>query len=158
LGQYDQPELPMLEDSGIPQLNLDARMEKLAWEARARLTWGEKPDDVKTWLLQAGADEEISQKVLEICLRERARSLRGKGLRDLLIATLLIGVSAAVAFVAAPALVDLVGGMPLKALLYVWVGCFFAGMYGVHFAWRGGTRLLLGARTKGADSDVGDIW
>ena len=71
----------------------------------------------------------------------------------MLLATLLIGVSAAVAFVAVPALVDLV-----KASLYIWAGCFFAGMYGVHLAWRGGTRLLLGARTKGADSDVGSIW
>jgi hypothetical protein len=147
----------MDEEADIPQFNLDAQFEKFAWEARARITWGDKPEDVRTWLIKSGVDEHTSQQIVAICMRERGWSLRKKGLRDLLLAILLIGAAAAVAFVALPAADQLIG-VPVKAHLYVWAACFFAGMFGLHFAWRGTSRLVLGARTLGADSDVGGIW
>jgi hypothetical protein len=147
----------VLEESRIPQLKLDPEIEKLAWDARARLTWGNPPEEVKAWLLGSGADQDTAKKILAACMRERAQSLRGKGRRDLLIAFTLIAASAGVA-IAVIYTRNFAGernlGISQTGAAVIWAVCFLAIMYGLRLVWQGATRLLLGARTKGADSDV----
>jgi hypothetical protein len=143
----------MLEESGIPQLNLDRETLKLAWDARARITWGDAPDDVKQWLLGSGVSEETANQIVATCMKERSRALRGKGLRDLLIGGCLMIVSAGVAFG-----FTLSGGaVPFRGIATLWAFSFIAFMFGVHLTWRGAGRLLVGGRSKGAVSDVDDL-
>jgi hypothetical protein len=139
-------------------------MEKLAWEARARITWGETTDSVRDWLRESGADEVSAQDIIAICLKERGRSLRLKGLRDLVIGatSILLGYCGYIVGVLIAQHVEKRLYVPGKnpgarvLILFGTVG-FLALLYGFHLAFRGCVRLVLGARTKGADSDVGDL-
>jgi hypothetical protein len=140
------------------------KMEKLAWEARARITWGEPADSVKDWLRESGADEASAQDIIAICLKERGRSLRLKGLRDLVlgVTSMLLGYGGYVAGVMIADLMErrlyIPGKNPGARVLIVFgtVG-FLALLYGFRLAFRGCVRLVQGARTKGADSDVDEL-
>jgi hypothetical protein len=140
------------------------KMQKLAWEARARITWGETADSVRDWLRESGADDVSAQDIIAICVKERGRSLRFKGLRDLAIGatSMLLGYGGYLAGVLIARHVEKRLYIPGKnpgarvMILFGTLG-FLALLYGFHLAFRGCVRLFLGARTKGADNDVGDL-
>ena len=145
--------------SAITTLGLPRELEKLAWEARARITWGEPVADVERWLVENGAGPRIAEEIIEVCVRERARSIRVKGLRDMLIGipVVVVSVGLAVAVFAAVKFGAQVAPLSGKAAGLAWAFCFLGVMYGLHLTVRGIERLIMGARTKGADSDVDDL-
>jgi hypothetical protein len=76
-------------------LELPADKESHAWEARAKITWGEPRDDVFIRLVSRGITRRKARQIVEIALRERSRSMRLKGVRDLVIGLVLLVVAAA---------------------------------------------------------------
>jgi hypothetical protein len=148
--------------TGIPSLNLSRQMERLAWQARARITWGAPPDEISDWLLESGADEETARRIIKSCMRERARSLRLKGLRDILIgsASIIVGGVVFAMDVISVGEQWALGGprVPILVPNEILALSLVPIVFGVPLVWRGIVRTLLGARTRGADSDVGNWW
>jgi hypothetical protein len=134
--------------SRIPLLNLSREMERLAWEARARITWGDPADAVKDWLISSGADNQTAQLIIDTCMRERGWSLRLKAIRDLLIGggLIVLGSGGLVIFFLG------IRFGPLAAI------CLLAILLGFSLVGRAIAPLLRGARTRGADSDVEDLF
>jgi hypothetical protein len=138
---HDGPQFSALK------LNRDA--EKLAWVARAHITWGDSPDEVQDWLCKEGVDREIARLIVDACLAERDRSLRLKGIRDL--------VYGGVAIVGAAGLIAAVMSDWFPANMKG--GIFFSAsglgmLYGAYLVWRGAERVTLGAKVRCAESDV----
>lgn len=126
---------------------------KLLWEARARITWGDPADQVLNWLVEQGADRVLAGQVVESLVSERAKSMRQRGARDLLIGT-------SVAVVCGLAMTALIAwGGPLRANGFgVVFGAGIAGsLYAVNLLVRGAERVIRGARVEGADSDIDDL-
>src|SRR6187399_2345923 len=71
-------------ESELASLKLSEQVEKLAWEARARITWGDAPEAVQQWLVEQRVDRFQASLIVEACLRERGQSARLQGTRDLL--------------------------------------------------------------------------
>lgn len=130
---------------------LSDEMEKLAWEARARITWGDSERKVRLWLIESGADSRTIKRILAVCLKERSRSLRIKGTRDLFLAGGLF--LAAVGSVLGMHLGGAHEYLGMQISAFVWAVAFVTAMYGLHLAWRGASRLILGAKSKEADCD-----
>ena len=53
-------------------LGLKPAMEPFAWDARAKITWGDPPDRVRDELVARGIDHRTADHIVELCLRERA--------------------------------------------------------------------------------------
>jgi hypothetical protein len=143
-------------DEEFDALGLPNVKQGLAWEARAKVTWGDPGEEVQTWLVANGIDPYTADHIVAIALRERAIAFRVNGVRDLILGTL-IGVGGA--------------GVGLGVVLFIQTGLvhvaargmallvafsFLAFMYGLHLTWRGLFRIISGARTKGAVSDIED--
>ena len=137
-------------------LALSRDKEGLAWEERAKIIWGDSSDQVYEWLVQNGFDHFTADSIVQVCVRERARSMRVKGLRDLMIGLLLLCVAVGLAI---GLCVLMFGGgvgvrLPAKLFGLGIVGSVLAGIKGLNLTWRGFERLLGGARASGAVSDV----
>lgn len=148
----------MSKESGIPSLKLSREMEKLAWEARARIIWGASVNEISDWLSFSGANDKTVRRIIRLCLRERARSVRLKGLRDVLIGAALLIIGAglfAVAEFAVPKEWQLGARRRIPRMIGA-VGAA-AVFFGICFSGRGISRLVLGARMKGGVSDVTDF-
>jgi hypothetical protein len=138
-------------------LGMSDAAERRAWDARAKITWGDPPDRVRAELVAHGVDDLTADEIVRLCLRERAADMRVRGLRDLVFGLLALAGSAAVA-VATYAAVRGVLGIPLpgKGAAFLWAGSFLAFMYGLHLTWHGVDRLVSGARASGPVRDVDD--
>jgi hypothetical protein len=133
--------------------------EKLFWEARARITWGDSRELVQQWLLEKGVNHSEADQILDDCLRERARSIRTRGMWDLAVGLPALAVSILGAIGANKAvdwLLDQGVRVPARAVGIIWAASGLAGIYAVNRLFRGVERTLLGARTAGADSDIED--
>ena len=143
-------------DEEFAALRLSSAQQSLAWEARAKITWGDQGDDVQTWLIDHGIDRDSAERIVAGAVSERATAIRVKGLRDLVLG-LLAGAGGAAVGLGAVMLVNLgLFAVPIKGLALLVAISFLVFMYGAHLTWRGLARLLGGARVKGAVSDVGD--
>jgi hypothetical protein len=136
------------------ELGLAHAEERLAWEARAKITWGDSRDDVCTWLEGCGMSPATAAAVVSVCLRERAGAMRGKGVRD----SILGGAGLAIGLLILFAGIQLAGVRQLGRLpgLVMGVGILL-GMYTAYLLFRGLERLVFGAHSDGAVSDV-DEW
>jgi hypothetical protein len=136
------------------ELGLAHAEERLAWEARAKITWGDSRDDVCTWLEGCGVSPKTAAAIVAVCLRERAGAMRSKGVRD----SILGGAGFAIGLLILFAGIQLAGVRNLGRLpgLVMGVG-IMVGMYGAFLLFRGLERVVFGARSDGAVSDV-DEW
>lgn len=139
-------------------LGLRPEKKALAWEARAKITWGDPGDDVQSWLAANGIEHFTAERIVAIAVGERTRAIRAKGVRDLVLGILACVASAGVGIGTVTIARNGIAGVniPIRALLAIYAGCSFAFMYGSHLTWRGLARTIGGARVKGAVSDVGD--
>lgn len=143
----------------LDALGLPRETKKLAWEARARLTWGDRRVDVLDWLVGAGIDHATAELIVQTCIRERAYTLRVKGMRDLLVGGVLVGVAIGALLLIAFIVNVLHETMdvPGKVVGALWALCGLTGVVGGYFFIRGLERVIFGAHTEGAVSDV-DEW
>jgi hypothetical protein len=138
----------------LDPLELRRRIEALAWEARAKITWGESGGQVQSWLTSQGVDRASARRIVSIAVRERVNALRTKGIRDLIVG-ILLGVSGAVVGTGAVMVLKR-QFIPTRDLAFVIAICYLACLYGIHLIWRGVGRFVGGGRMKGAVSDVGE--
>jgi hypothetical protein len=145
-------------DEEIESLGLPKQKESLVWDARAKITWGERPDDIHTALLAGGIDHRTADQIIDILLCERAGAMRARGLRDLVLGLGLAGVSLVIGLGAILTMRDGFQGVriPTKGLAVITALSFLAFMYGLNLTWRGAERLIGGARAAGAVNDVDD--
>lgn len=143
-------------DEEFESLGLPKEKKSLAWEARAKITWGDRSDEVKSWLADQGIDSFTANQIVAIAVRERAKATRVKGIQDLLLG-LLIGIGGAGIGIGAVLFVKLgLFAVPVKGLAVLVTFSFLASMYGFHRICRGLHRIMAGAKVKGAVSDVED--
>lgn len=120
---------------------VDAAHESAYWEARAKLMWGTSVSDVRDYLIGRRVPAEQIRVIIAAAIEDRARTMRHKGVRDILIAVLLLGggglwVMAWRSFVWAPATITVLGVLLLL---------------------RGAWRLLRGAKAPGSVTDSEDM-
>jgi hypothetical protein len=151
-------EILMDIDEEIESLGLPEQKESLVWDARAKITWGERPDDVHTGLLAGGINRSTADGIMEVLLRERAMAMRAKGVLDLVLGLGAIGVALVVGLGAIMSMRDGAQGvrLPTKLLALITALSFLAFMFGLNRTWRGIERLVGGSRAEGAVSDVDD--
>jgi len=143
-------------DEEIAALSLPNAQQALAWQARARITWGDRGDEVQTWLIDQGIDRYSAERIVAVAVGERATAIRVKGLRDLSLG-LLAGAGGATVGLGAVMLVNRgLFAVPIRGLAVLVAFSLIVFMYGAHRTWRGLARLLGGAHVKGAVSDVED--
>jgi len=130
------------------------KVEKLLVDARARLVWGEPPDDVRNMLLDNGLDTQFVDNVMHSIQTSRGRSMRKKGFRDTAIgAAVVVGTTIwAVTFVA----IGFNMGRYYRPFFGVAGISSFVFCYGWYLIFRGAERLIFGAHAEGADSDLED--
>lgn len=142
----------------IDDLGLPKPLASAAWEARAQLTWGEPPAEVRRFLLEKGFDEGGADRVLALLARERDTSIRAKGARDTLTGTGLLAVTV-------PGLLFYQDGIryllqfvsvPTQGASIVLIALIAASLAGGVFLLRGVERLVQGGKLKGADTDIQD--
>ena len=75
-------------DEEFDALGLRKAKKSLAWEARAKITWGDRGDEVQTWLVANGINPFTAERIVAIAVRERALAIRRKGVRDLVLGIL----------------------------------------------------------------------
>ena len=126
-----------------------AELERLAVQARARITWGESQASVRDWLTTEGITQPWTDKILDLAMTERSRSIRRKGLWDLFIGmtAIVLGIGLACGLVV---INNLFGIVPMYGVILA------AGiaLYGLYRILSGITRLILGGHFSGHDSDV----
>ena len=128
-----------------------AELERLAIQARARITWGESQASVRDWLINEGITQPWTDKILNLAMAERSRSMRRKGVWDLLIGMTAIILGIGLVY----GLVVLFGAASLsRVFVVVFVAGFFAALYGLYRILGGIARLILGGHFSGHDSDV----
>ena len=141
-------------DEEIDWLGLPPAKQSLAWEARAKITWGDSAADVQAWLVGQGIEPVTAEQILAIAIRERARAIRLKGVWDLVLG-ILASVGGAVLGIGMIVMVkDHVAGVRIP--MAITVAAFVAMTYGVYLTGRGLVRIVGGSRVKGAVSDVND--
>jgi hypothetical protein len=141
-------------DEEFKALRLPKAKRSLAWEARAKIIWGQPRDEVQTWLEDYGIDAYAAEQIVAIAVRERGLAIRVKGIRDLV-----LGIPICVAGAGAGIAVAIVANYRwvamsirgIAALLTISIVTFFFGAY---LTWRGLVRVIGGARVHGAVSDV----
>lgn len=114
-------------------------------EGRARIMWGDPPDEVEAWMVESGMDQVFAAQVVNAATRERAVEARVQGVKDVVIG----GVVAVISPI--PCIVLLLGGM---ISMVVFGGCAAGFAYGLFRLIKGVIRLLAGARFQGAISDM----
>jgi hypothetical protein len=118
------------------------RHEALYWEARAQIMWGTAPGEVRTWLMERGLSDLEADGIVRLCIRERGRVMRRKGIRDVSIGGLICAVALVVLIWEAPGPRFVIGGgLSVFALILVF---------------RGVGRILKGSRSAGSVTDSED--
>jgi len=134
--------------------NSPEHIEKLLVDARARLVWGEHPDDVRNMLLDSGLEPQFVDNVMHTMQTKRGRSMRKRGMKDALLgAGIIVGTTVwALGFLA----ISLHAGDYWRPFFGLATISSFAFFYGWFLVYRGAERLVFGARADGADSDIED--
>lgn len=121
-------------------------------QARARIIWGERPADVKTWLIENGLPADTAQLVIEKSREEYAVEIRRIGVRGIVIGTLCILAGIA------PIALMFFSNDPKAVAPYVWNRIGAAGvaamLYGVWRIANGVFRLLFGSKTRESIPDI----
>ncbi len=145
-------------DEEFDALGLPAAKEQFAWEARAKITWGEAPDQVHTWLLANGLQRRMADRIVAIAVSERAIAIRAKGIRDLVLGLFGGAAAASIGIGAFIAMRDGFQGvrLPTKGLAAIAAVSFVGFMFSLNVTWRGAERLIGGARVKGDLSESDD--
>lgn len=144
----------MTTDEEFRSLGLTKPQTSLAWEARAKIIWGDKTDDVRTWLVGCGINDFMADQIVAFAVSERAGTMRKNGMRDLCIG-IPVGLAGAAVGVGAVLAVKQFN-IPFRGPAVVGAFATLALMYGVNLTWRGLERIIGGSRTAGAASDVED--
>jgi hypothetical protein len=135
----------------------DARtIEKLIVEARARITWGDSPAQVRDWLLTEKINDFEADEILRDLLAARSASMRKRGIVNLVVGTGAIAVAAAIGIL--PGLLENLE-IPIRvgrAYGLFMAGAGLIGIYGAKQWIDGIERLLRGAKAEGADTDMID--
>ena len=139
-------------ESELDSMKLGDEARKLAWEARARITWGEQREPVHQWLVEQRVDRFAASMIVEACLRERGQSVRQQARRDLIRGLPLAIVSTA----AMIALLYFVGGLRPRLFGLLFMVCAGGMIAGLRWTVLGIERLVAGASTPGAVSDLED--
>ena len=119
--------------------------ESLIYEARARIIWGDAPEEVAEWLASQGVEEEKVRQIVWACLKERRDEVRRKGLAELLIGAL---ITTAGAFG--------IGGMHFVGIVHSKAFALFilVGLYGLYRAGKGLVYLVSGHRIPGSLTEM----
>jgi hypothetical protein len=138
---------PMDIDAEFATLGLSHEQKSLAWQAWAKIMWGEDGRVVRGWLRALGIDSAQAGKVVALALQQRARIVRVKGAWSLVAGILLTLGGAAVGVVAHYIWVEAGAGPKIPP---VWATTLFGFVAGLYPICLGTTQLILGARFKGA--------
>ena len=130
-------------------------------EAKARITWGEPPERVQSWLVNSGISRRQAASFLRKCMRRRAREMRLFGAVNLQRG--IVALAAAIAWgIAAWALFEWMVP-PGAGRFYVarFCGGLFApslllATYGIWQVWLAFDRLIFGSRADGPVTDIED--
>jgi hypothetical protein len=118
-----------------------SELEKLIFEARAKIIWGEAPQSIAAWLRSHGIDDRRIQEVLGAAMRERDTEIRRQGSHELVIGILITAVSGG--------LMLLMGSSNMRSSrIFI---LFFAGfVYGSYRLASGAVLLAKGANARGS--------
>lgn len=121
--------------------------ESLIYEARARIMWGDKPDQVMEWLHENGVGEQISRDIIRTSLIERAKEVRSRGVSEAVVGLLIAAAGGAG-----------IGGMYYIGFMQsrVFALCGLAIAFGAFRLLRGIGWILEGGKTSGSVSNLGD--
>ncbi len=131
------------------------KVEKLLVDARARLVWGDSKEDVRNMLLENGLETQFVDNVMHKLFTERGRSMRKKGVRDLLIGVGIVLAATVWILLFFLAAYYIQGGYRRPVVGLAGMGSF-AFFYGWYRIYRGADRLIFGAYAEGADSEFED--
>jgi hypothetical protein len=139
-------------ESELAAMKLSDSGEKLAWEARARVTWGDGPESVQAWLCEQGIDRFAASMIVEACVRERGASVRLVGRRGLWRGLPLAAASTS------GMLVLLYFGRVMDGRLFavLFMAIAFGMIVGLRWTGLALERLFAGPRAPGAVSDLED--
>lgn len=143
-------------DEEFDLLGLPSGEKSVAWEARAKITWGTPSDEVQSWLTTQGIAPFTAKQIIAISVRERAVAVRLKGLRDLALGILVCAGSATIGIGVVMVMNLGLFAVPIRGPALLVALAFLAFMYGLYLTWRGIGRFLGGGNVKGAVSDVED--
>jgi hypothetical protein len=143
-------------DEEYDSLGLPSAKKSLAWQARAKITWGDPSDDVQDWLVTSGIDAFTAEQIVSVATRERAIAVRAHGVRDLVLG-IALGLAGAGGVIGAVSIAKLgLIAVPIKGLAVLVALSLAVSIYGVHLALRGFGRILVGGGIRGAVSDIED--
>jgi hypothetical protein len=116
-------------------------------EARAKIIWGDPPEEIVKFLMIQGFKHDESVKMVEVMLKERAATLRGIGIRKILtgIPTMLVAVVVFIKFI------PLAMNILFVILLAVPV---MGALWGAWMVLKGGFMLLFPSWEKGDIADM----
>jgi hypothetical protein len=113
-------------------------------EARAKILWGDPPEEVVHYLRVQGFSEEEAWEVVDAAFQERAATIRGMGIKKILLGSVLV----ALPFVT----YSIFAGMPSITIRLVGLAAV-AGLWGAWLLIKGITML---ASPKSEPGDVAD--
>lgn len=119
--------------------------EKAETEARAKMTWGEDPNEVKAFLvINGGFSREEAAELVDELIEERAADVRGMGIRKIIIGSVMMSV-------------PVVAWMIMWAIgviyLYALAAAIFEGLWGLWILVQG---IRMVAAPKAHSGDLAD--
>ncbi len=144
--------LGILEQQDLAQTtrmsaDADPNLKSLAIEARARIIWGESPEQIREWLAANGLQKQDIDFVVELSSRERALEIRKMGLTDLAIGIPVAALGLAVTIL-------LTNGREHFSTSRIVGAAILAALYGLWRTVRGIDRLICGSRIRGSIPDM----
>ena len=117
------------------------RTERLETEARAKIFWGEPPEEVLSYLRSQGVSEQEAKEMLEAIEQERHTNVRASGRRKILMGAPLLFVPVGAYFV----FLSVFGVIPVKLFCVAMA----MGLYGLWQVVDGLMKVLTPARERG---------
>jgi len=138
----------------------DKKLAKMVDEMRARITWGEDPEEIRKWALtqDVTATKKQVDEALQEAIRQRSASMRLRGRRDLLIgAAFFIPGGGVASWMVYEISVGVIQGRAVGrvhgTLAYVLLLAFgAAAVFGGWLLLRGMERVVFGHRASGTDA------
>lgn len=110
-------------------------------EARAKMSWGDPPEAVVTFLMMQGFSQEEAKDFVQMLTKERTAAVRGIGFRKIVIGVPLMFV---------PVVYFILVGL---GNLQLWAVCVMIGLYGAWSAFKGVFMLIAPKTEKGDLAD-----
>ncbi|HYF48098.1 MAG TPA: hypothetical protein VEJ63_01735 [Planctomycetota bacterium] len=131
--------------------------ESAIWEGRARIMWGESPEEVSAWMQSQGVEAQRADDVIQLALQERSAEARRRGMIQLFMGIGIVAVCGGVLYflvVGYGALSKTTGaGSRGPGAL---AGVLFLGvLYGLWQLIDGIMLLVRGGRAKGSVASMG---